>query len=209
MKPRFINGCSKSVSLAQEFESMGWDAWTCDILPSEGWPKHIQDDILKHLNDGWDLAIFHPDCTDLSKAGGWCWKRKTAEQKEAFEFVISLWEAPINMLAIENPVGWLNTNWRKPNQIIHPYYFGDPYLKETCLWLKNLPRLTYVLCDDMFFKATAVEPVANWVKPGNIRKRRFNRVPEGGNRNPIDRSRNFPGISKAMAEQWGSTWSRV
>jgi len=75
-KPRFINGCSKSVSLAQEFEAIGWDAWTCDILPSEGWDKHIQDDILRHLNDGWDLGIFHPDCTRIANSGVHWLKRR-------------------------------------------------------------------------------------------------------------------------------------
>lgn len=201
---KLLNGCAKSKYIADAFESLGWDAWTCDILPPEGGGKHIQDDVLNHLNDGWDMAIFHPPCTHLSKAGGWCWKYKKQEQLEAFKFVLRLWEASIPRIAIENPIGWLNTNWQPPTQIIHPYYFGDPYLKETCLWLNNLPTLTYVLKDDMFYKATAVEPVANWVKPGNIRNRRFNRVPEGGKGNPKARSRTFRGIADAMAEQWGN-----
>lgn len=68
-RPRFLNGCAKSVSLVKEFEERGWDAWTCDILPSEGWHKHIQDNILNHLSDGWDFGIFHPDCTYLANSG--------------------------------------------------------------------------------------------------------------------------------------------
>ena len=200
---KLLNGCAKSKYIADAFEAMGWDAWTCDILPPEGDGKHIQDDVLNHLNDGWDMAIFHPDCTHLSKAGGWCWKYKEQEQLEAFKFMLRLWDAPIDKICIENPSGWLNTHWQRPSQIIHPYYFGDPYLKETCLWLKNLPKLTYVLKDDMFNKATSIEPIANWVKPGNVRNRRFNRVPEGGRNNPHDRSRFFKGIANAMAEQWG------
>ena len=204
MKPRLLNGCAKSGFIVEAFEALGWDAWTCDILPAEHNGKHIQDDVLRRLDDGWDMAIFHPPCTHLSKAGGWCWKYKEQEQLEAFKFVLSLWESPISKIAIENPIGWLNTNWQPPTQIIHPYYFGDPYLKETCLWLKGLPRLIYVLKDDMFYKATAIEPIANWVKPGNIRNRRFNRITEGGGGNSEGRSRTFPRIAKAMAEQWGS-----
>ena len=200
-KPRLINGCCKSVVLAQEFEKQGWEVTTCDLLPSEGWHRHIQGNILNYLNGDWDMGIFHPPCTHLSKAGGWCWKYKKQEQLEAFNFVLSLWESPISKMAIENPIGWLNTNWQPPMQIMHPYYFGDPYLKETCLWLKGLPKLTYVLKDDMFYKATAIEPIANWVKPGNIRNRRFNRFPEGAGGNIDKRSRTFPGIANAMAEQ--------
>jgi len=198
--------CEKSQRVAKALCEAGVDARSCDILPCEhpewGIP-HIQDDALNHLT-GYDLAIGHPPCTHLSKAGGWCWKYKEREQLEAFRFVLRLWEAPIQRIAIENPIGWLNTHWMPPSQIIHPYYFGDPYLKETCLWLKNLPLLTYVLQDDMFYKATAVEPIANWVKPGNIRNRRFNRVPEGGNRNSKDRSRMFPKVAEAMATQWST-----
>jgi hypothetical protein len=204
VKPRLLNGCAKSKFIADAFEAKGWEAWTCDILPAEGPGNHIQDEVLKHLDDGWDMAIFHPPCTHLSKAGGWCWKFKVKEQQAALKFVMALMESPIALIAIENPVGAINTFIRPPDQIIHPYYFGDPWLKETCLWLKNLPKLTYVLHDDMFYHATAVEPKGNWVKPGNVRPRRFNQVPEGGNRNSEDRSRTFPAIAQAMAEQWGN-----
>ena len=196
--------CEFSGIVREAFGKRGHDAWSCDLLSTEIKGRHIQDDVLKHLDDGWDLMIAFPPCTHLSKAGGWCWKYKQQEQLEAFKFVLQLWESPIQRIAIENPVGWLNTNWQPPTQILHPYYFGDPYLKQTCLWLKNLPTLTYVLRDDMFYKATAVEPIANWVKPGNVRTRRFNTVLEGGNRNSKDRSRTFPKIAEAMATQWGN-----
>jgi len=201
---RVLVACEFSQVVCRAFRERGHEAYSCDILPTEGNPEwHIQDDVLKHLDDGWDLMIAHPDCTHLSKAGGWCWKYKTKQQLDAFKFVVTLWQAPIDKIAIENPVGWLNTHWQPPSQIIHPYFFGDPYLKETCLWVKNLPTLIYVLKDDLFDRATAVEPIANWVKPGNKRKRRFNDTPEGGNRNSHDRSRTFPAIAQAMAKQWG------
>lgn len=201
---RVLVACEFSGIVREAFAKRGHDAWSCDLLPTEGNPEwHIQANVLDVLHNGFDILIAFPPCTDLSKVGAWCWKYKRDKQLEAFKFVLQLWEAPISKIAIENPIGWLNTNWQPPSQIIHPYYFGDPYLKETCLWLKNLPKLTYVLKDDMFYKATAVEPIANWVKPGNIRNRRFNRVREGGKCNPHDRSRTFPKIAEAMAEQWG------
>ncbi len=200
---RVLVACEFSGIVRDVFARHGHDAWSCDLLPSETEGNHIQDDVLKHLDEGWDLMIAHPPCTHLSKAGGWCWKFKSKEQEEALTFVHQLMDAPIERIAIENPVGKINTAIRKPDQIIHPYYFGDPWLKETCLWLKNLPRLIYVLTDDMFHEATSIEPQGNWVKPGNKRKRRFSDVPEGGNRNSHDRSRTFLGIAEAMASQWG------
>jgi len=211
---KVLVACEFSGIVREAFRRRGHDAWSCDLLPTEIPGNHIVGDVLEVISNslsslgkaywGWDLLIAFPPCTHLSKVGGWCWKYKKQEQLEAFRFVLALWEAPIQRISLENPIGWLNTNWQPPTQIIHPYYFGDPYLKETCLWLKNLPTLTYVLKDDMFYKATAVEPIANWVKPGNIRNRRFNRVPEGGKGNPADRSRSFPKIAEAMAEQWGN-----
>jgi hypothetical protein len=131
----------------------------------------------------------------LSKAGAWCWKHKQKEQAEALEFVRKLLSFPVPKIALENPIGKINTAIRKPDQIIHPWMFGDPWMKETCLWLKNLPLLLLT---------SIVEPGGNWVKPGNKRPwRRFDDVPEGGRRNAHDRSRTFPGIAEAMAEQWG------
>lgn len=200
---KVLIACEHTGKTRDAFTALGHDAMSCDLKPSETKGKHYQGSVLDILNGGFHLMIAHPPCTHLSKAGGWCWKFKQAEQQEAFEFVKQLWNAPIEMIAIENPIGWLNTNWMKPTQIIHPYYFGDEWMKETCLWLKNLPKLKYCLSDNLFEKATAVEPKGNWVKPGNNRPhRRFNDVKEGGKGNATDRSRSFESISKAMAEQW-------
>ena len=192
---RILVACEFSGIVREAFTREGHDAWSCDLLPTEIPGQHIQDDVLKHLGDDWDLMIAFPPCTHLSKAGGWCWKYKKVEQREAFNFVLKLWSTPIEKICIENPVGWLNTHWNKPNQMIHPWQFGEPWTKQTCLWLKGLPVL---------IPTNIVEPTGNWVKPGNIRKRRFNEIPEGGNRNPKDRSRFFSGIADAMAEQWGN-----
>ncbi len=203
-KIRVLVACEFSGIVREAFAKRGFDAWSCDLLPTEIPGQHIQGDVLKILNDGWDLMIAHPPCTHLSKAGGWCWKFKAEEQEAALRFVRYLMDAPIKHIAIENPVGKINTAIRPPDQIIHPYFFGDPWLKETCLWLKNMPKLEYSKTDNMFWNMTAIEPKGNWVKPGNKRLRRFNDVPEGGHGNPKDRSRSFPGVADAMAEQWGS-----
>ena len=107
MKPRLINGCAKSVALVEAFEAKGWDAWTCDILPSsEGWQKHIQDDVLNHLNDGWDMAIFHPDCTYLANSGvRWYHERQQQElTRLAAEFFNKLLDAKIPKICSENPI---------------------------------------------------------------------------------------------------------
>ncbi len=188
--------CEFSGIVRDAFRERGHDAVSCDLLPSEKPGPHIQGDVLNHLDENWDLMVAHPPCTHLSKAGGWCWKYKQVEQKEALEFVQSLMDAPIPRIAIENPIGKINTAIRKPDQIIHPWMFGDPWMKETCLWLKGLQKLT---------PTKIIEPTGNWVKPGNKRPwRRFDEVPEGGKRNWKDRSITFQGIAEAMADQWGT-----
>jgi hypothetical protein len=204
---RVLVACEESQAVTIAFRKGGHEAYSCDLLPcSGGHPEwHIQDDVLNHLADGWDTLIAHPPCTHLSKAGGWCWKYKEREINNAFQFILKLWNAPIERIAIENPAGWLNTHWQKPNQIINPYQFGDPWMKETCLWLKNLSALSWTPTLFCAVKETAkVKPAGNWVKPGNKRPwRRFDNVPEGGKGNAKDRSKTFPGIARAMAEQWG------
>lgn len=202
---RVLIACEFSGIVRDAFAERGHDAWSCDLLPSEREGNHIQRDVLGILSDGWDMMIAFPPCTHLSKAGGWCWKHKAREQGEALGFVRALMDAPIERIAIENPVGKINTAIRRPDQIVHPYYFGDPWTKETCLWLKNLPKFWYVERENLFRDpVTATMPVGNWVKPGNHRPhRRFNDVREGGNQNAKDRSRTFLGVARAMAEQWG------
>jgi len=200
--------CEFSGIVREEFKKLGHDAWSCDILPTEIPGQHIQDDVLKHLDDGWDLMIAHPPCTFLSNAGiGWFneerYGDKARQRKknriEAFDFVMSLANANIKKIVIENPTGWLNSHWRKPEQIIQPWQFGDTESKRTCLWIKNLKPLLHT----------------NIVKPkiyGYYKKGKKKGMPIYGNsylkfsedRWKI-RSRTFIGIAKAMAEQWGKT----
>jgi site-specific DNA-cytosine methylase len=195
---KILIACEFSGIVRDAFLSKGHNAWSCDLLPSEREGKHIQDDVLKYLDDGWDLAIFFPPCTHLSKAGAHLWKQKQKDgrQQEAFEFIKKLWSAPIEMIALENPIGWLNTNWKKPMQIIEPYQFGDAFKRATCLWLRNLPKL---------LPTNIVEPKQYWVNASS-NYRKTAKIPNKGlHRNPQDRSRTFKGIADAMAQQWGKS----
>jgi len=189
-KPRLLNGCAKSVYIVGAFEAQGWDAWTCDILPSEGWHKHIQDDVLKHLDDGWDMAIFHPDCTYLANSGvRWLIERPERMElvKPAADFFNTLLNAPIPLICVENPIQhkYARQYIKKYDQLIQPYHFGDKESKATCLWLVGLPPL-----------------MAHFSGGEGIQQSTF-KEPPGVNRK-ANRSRNFRGISNAMATQWGT-----
>lgn len=199
-KLRCLIACEESQIVTKAFRELGHEAYSCDLqYPSGGHPEwHIMHDAVEVAYSGsWDLMIAHPPCQKLSKAGGANWKRPGFKeaQAQAFKFVIALWNAPIPSICIENPIGWLNSNWKKPKQRVHPYHFGDPWTKETCFWLKSLRPL---------MPTEIVKPIGNWVKPGNVRPhRKFYSVPEGANGSPKNRSKTFPGIARAMAEQWG------
>ena len=185
---RVLVACEFSGRVRDAFMARGHDALSCDLLPTEAPGWHHQGDVRDLLESGWaDLMIAFPPCTYLSKAGARWWPQRQAEQAEALEFVRLLMNAPIERIAIENPVGRISTAIRKPDQIIHPYWFGEPWSKGTCLWLKNLPPL----------KATnMVEPTGYWVGG--------DRVKHGEHRDPHMRSLTFVGIAEAMAEQWSN-----
>ena len=200
--------CEFSGVVRRAFREKGFDAWSCDLLPTEDKsPYHIQDDVLNHLNEDWDLMIAHPPCTYLSIAGNRWFnegkygdkaKERKKKRQEAFNFVMQLANTNIPHIAIENPTGWLNSHWRKPDQIIQPYQFGDTESKRTCLWLKNLPLL----------QPTKI------VKPkiyGHYKRGRHKGEPLyyhlALSRSPDrwkKRSRTFLGIAEAMADQWGN-----
>lgn len=199
---RLINGCSKSVTLAQEFEEQGWDVWTCDLLPSEGWHKHIQDDIMNHLDDGWDMGIFHPDCTYLSRAGArWLYQGGSINEERlrlgylARDFFLKLWKCRIPKLCIENPTPLKIFELPPPTCIINPFQFGEPYSKRTLLWLKNLPPLlsTLIMSD---YKPLLPSNTGYGKRKGQCYQFKYI--------SKEDSSRNFPLVSKAMAEQWGN-----
>lgn len=182
---RVLVGCEFSGVVRQAFRELGHDAWSCDLLPAEdGSSHHIQGDVLDVVDDGWELAIFHPPCTHLAVSGARWFKDKQQEQAEALEFVRRLLGAPIPRIALENPVSIISSRIRKPDQIIQPFEHGDPYRKTTCLWLKNLPPI-WPTC------LVAGREQQCWKEPpGPDRWKR--------------RSRTYPGIARAFASQWGS-----
>lgn len=198
---RVLVACEYSGVVRDAFIAKGREAMSCDILPTEQEGPHYQGNVLDVLNDGWDLMIAHPPCTYFSRAAGIVLYNPTRliKTRESFEFVKALWNTPIDRVCLENPVGWLNTNWRKPNQTIHPWYFGDGEMKETCLWLKNLPKLSGKLEIAMNPRKYHPLPAGSRIgSDGKIKNRYFmSRVT-----NAKDRAKTFPGIATAMAEQW-------
>jgi hypothetical protein len=200
---RVLVACEYTGRVRDAFTARGWVAVSCDILPSDN-PRglHIRGDVRQHLNSEWDLMIAFPPCTDLSTAGAVHWKKKqaTGQQDRALRFVLDLMNAPIPRIAIENPTGLINTRIRKPDQIINPYQFGEPWRKRTCLWLKGLPPLE---------PTDVVEPRGYWVDGGGARRAAvngaiFHDVGQVRKNRAHDRSATFQGIADAMAEQWGA-----
>lgn len=193
---RVLVGCEFSGVVREAFRALGHDAMSCDLLPTEIPGKHYQGDIRDVLYAGWDMALFFPPCTYLTAAGAHLWKQRQREMAKAFAFVQLLDNAPIPLTAIENPQGWLNSHWRKPDQTIHPYMFGAPWKKRTCLWLRGLPPLTPV---------NPIDGVRqSWVNSGNNYRNRYGEGwTNGAHRNPKERSRTFTEVAAAMASQWG------
>jgi hypothetical protein len=177
---------------------MGHAAMSCDLLPTDVPGKHYQGDIFDIIGDGWDLMIAHPPCTYLCSSGLHWNKRIDGRQAltdEALAFVKRLLDAPIERIALENPIGCISSQIRKPNQTIQPYQFGHDASKSTCLWLKNLPALR------------ATELIAPRIVAG--KKRWANQTDSGQNKLPPSadrwkiRSETYSGIAAAMAAQWG------
>lgn len=193
---KILVACEFSGIVRDAFAAQGHDAWSCDLIDTERPGNHIKGDVADILDGGWDLMIAHPPCTHLSKAGAHLWKKKQKDgrQQEAYEFIKILWTAPIERICIENPIGWLNTHWMKPQQIIQPFEYGHPFHKGTCLWLKNLPKLS---------PTNIVEPTGYWVNASSNYRNGAKMSNKGLHRNPKERSRTFQGIADAMAIQWG------
>ena len=176
--------------MREAFRKLGHEAWSCDIKPTEIPSEyHIQDDVLNHLDEDWDLMIGHPPCTFMCRNRA----RLNKIQKKDIDtsLFMALKNANIERICIENPVPSLKAGLPKYTQIIQPYQFGHDYSKKTCLWLKNLPKLkptkivkvTYITTDN-----------------GNKYTKGWYMTP----RNSVDRSRTFTGIANAMANQWGT-----
>lgn len=206
---KILIACEYSGTIREAFAKKGFETWSCDITDTDLPGKHITGDVRKVLKENWHLMIGHPPCTYLSFAAKKYWINPGRARKriEALNFFLDLWEAPIEHICLENPLGIIDQVIEKHSQIIHPYYFGDSELKRTCLWLKNLPKLQFNLTDDLFYSRSSVD------KPNPIytdisgKKRYFvdaNRGYQGEGNSFKIRSRSFPSIAEAMAEQWGN-----
>jgi site-specific DNA-cytosine methylase len=205
---KVLVACEESQEVCKAFRARGHEAYSCDLQECSGrhpeW--HLQMDVFQAIAlEDWDIMIAFPPCTYLCTAGQACktrdnvWDEREAETAKAIEFVKRLYYSDIQKVAIENPVGVLSSRWRKPNQIIEPYYFGDQEKKTTCLWLKGLTRLNATTPD-------APKPLPTHVYPSG-RKEYFGQRVGNKYRFSKDRgkmkSKTFPGIAKAMADQWG------
>lgn len=184
-KPKVLIACEESQAVCIEFRRLGVEAFSCDLMDcSGGYPQwHIKGDVLSVLNDGWDMVIAFPPCTDLAVSGARWFKEKREDgrQQRAIEFFMQF--ANYNgRIAIENPISIMSTVWRKPDQIIHPWMFGHGEVKSTCLWLKGLPLL----------KSTNIV---------SGREERIWRMAPSEDRAKL-RSKTCPGIAAAMANQW-------
>ena len=191
---RILVACEYSGVVRDAFIRGGHTAMSCDLLPTDAPGPHYQGDIFDVITDGWDMMVAHPPCTYLSVAGMHWTTRGLRDPKlteNALAFVQLLLDAPIKKIALENPVSIISTRIRKPEQIIHPWWFGHDASKKTCLWLKNLPPL---------------EPTDKL--PGDNKTRRANQTPSGQNKlGPSAdrwklRSATYQGIADAMAAQW-------
>jgi site-specific DNA-cytosine methylase len=215
---KILIACEESQAVCKEFRALGHEAFSCDILPqSGGHPEwHLQEDVFKVINQSWDLMIAFPPCTYLSVSGAkWYYHpedknlpiaerrphpkfpNRRHEQDLAKEFFISLYNSNIKHIAIENPVGIMNTQFMQPTQIIQPYMFGDEATKTTCLWLKNLPKLEPT---NIVGKGERIVFASGKSHPKWYADALTNAKTTEERRNL--RSKTFTGIAKAMAQQW-------
>jgi len=213
---KVLIGCEESQTVCMAMRAQGHEAYSCDLQDcSGGHPEwHIKGDVINAINSRkWDFIGLHPVCTAMTLSGNRTYgagKEKNYKRLEAVEWTIALWELAISVcdkVYMENPMGAMNGNPRLPKpQIIQPYYFGDEFQKTTCLWLHGLPQLQHFKQDDLFAKKTHVGKGEMFVaKSGCVMPKWFaDTSTVGGNqKNRRIRSKTFPGIAKAMAEQWG------
>lgn len=184
---KVLVACEYSGRVRDAFTRLGHFAMSCDLLPSDAPGLHYQGDVFDIIDQGWDIMIAHPPCTHLAVSGARHFpaKRESGVQQEALKFVRRLMNAPIAKIALENPISIISSQIRKPDQIIQPWQFGHGETKATCLWLKDLPKLT----------------------PTNIvegRDDRIHKMPPSADRWK-KRSITYQGIADAMASQWGAT----
>lgn len=226
--------CEESQRVCMEFRKLGFNAYSCDLLPSSGghpeW--HFQQDVFEviknrggtlengekiKINGNWDLMVAHPPCTYLAVSGArWYYHpedkdlpteqrrphprfpNRAKDREESVEFFMRLISVDIPRIAVENPVGIMSTRYRKPDQVIQPYFFGDKATKSTCLWLKNLPKLTptKIVEKGEFIELKSGKRIQKWYSDALTKSK----TPE---ERRTMRSKTFEGIAKAIAKQWG------
>jgi len=205
---RILIACEESQAVTKAFRKLGFEAFSCDLLPCSGenpeW--HYQEDMFEVIKrePKFDLMIAFPPCTDLAVSGARHFERKIADgsQKRSVDFFMSVINADIERIAVENPIGIMSGKYRKPNQIIQPWMFGDKAQKSTCLWLKNLPNLepTNIVEKGEFFQFTSKKGEKKRMPMWYYKALQEAKTPE--QRRTL-RSKTFQGIANAMAEQWG------
>lgn len=211
---RVLIGCERFGKMRDAFRRLGHDAWSCDLAADvAGSPYHLRCDVREVLDDGWDLGIFHPDCTFLTNSAEWAYGDGPYHQKvkpetlvgaarrqarrDAVAFVFELRDAPIPKKVIENPRGHLGTAWRAPDQTIQPHEYGDDASKATCLWIVgDLPLLVPT-------RHVAPRIVNGRPRWANQTDNGQNRLPPSADR-AMQRAATYPGIAAACAEQWGA-----
>lgn len=207
-RKRILVACEESQRVTIELRNLGFEAYSNDLLPAGGGKPefHLQTDVREIINDGWDMVIAFPPCTFLTVTGNRWFNverygekaiQRIQDREEAIDFFKVFANSNCDCVAIENPVGIMSSEWRKPDQIIHPWQFGGAFEKKTCLWLKGLPKLqpTDIVEPEprMFFKSGKSMP--RWYAEAI-------KLPK--KERSILRSKTFPGIAEAMADQWGS-----
>lgn len=204
---KVLIACEESQAVCKAFREKGHEAYSCDIVPcSGGHPEwHLQQDVLPLLKEKWDMIIAFPPCTYLTVAGNRWFNidiygekaiQRHKDRKNAIDFFMAFANADCEKIAIENPVGVMSSEWRKPNQIINPWQFGDAFEKKTCLWLKGLPELksTNIVEIPPRKKFDSGKSMPSWyAEAWHLPKEERAKL----------RSKTFPGIARAMAEQWG------
>jgi len=203
---KILVACEESQAVCIEFRKLWHDAFSCDILPCSWWhPEwHIQWDVLEQLDKWWDMMVAFPPCTHLACSWARHFAKKIADgrQQEWIDFFMAMINAPIEKIAIENPIWIMSTKHRKPNQIIQPRQFWDEFQKSTCLWLKWLPNLTPT---KIVWKWEFIEWTDKKIWKTKRQAKRYMdalRIAKTPGERSLLRSKTFPWIAKAMAEQW-------
>lgn len=215
---RILIACEESQTITKLFREAGHECYSCDLKPAKINPDwHFQGDVFELIERErereFQLLIAHPPCTYLTVTRNKWFKpefdsrfpTQHQDREEAVEFFMKLANLPIHRIAIENPIGIMSTRWRPADQTIHPWHFGDPERKATCLWLKNLPKLVWAKEDNLFETKTAVAPDIIQLKNGGTMSRyHYESVHLPAYERSEVRSKTFPGIAAAIVSQWGA-----